>query len=125
MPSLELLEKERDRARHNSRYRKTLRSTVNVLIVVAAVAILAATLWLPVLRIYGTSMTPNLESGDIVLSMKGSDFKTGDVVAFYYNNKILVKRVIAGLATGYISMTTATCLSMARSWTSRMCRRKL
>lgn len=96
MPSLELLEKERDRARHNSRYRKTLRSTVNVLIVVAAVAILAATLWLPVLRIYGTSMTPNLESGDIVLSMKGSDFKTGDVVAFYYNNKILVKRVIAG-----------------------------
>lgn len=96
MPSLELLEKERDRARHNSRYRKTLRSTVNVLIVVAAVAILAATLWLPVLRIYGTSMTPNLEAGDIVLSMKGSDFKTGDVVAFYYNNKILVKRVIAG-----------------------------
>ncbi|WP_290172731.1 signal peptidase I, partial [uncultured Dubosiella sp.] len=73
-----------------------MRSTMGVLVVVAALAILAATLWLPVLRIYGTSMTPNLTAGDIVLSVKGSDFKTGDVIAFYYNNKILVKRVIAG-----------------------------
>ena len=96
IPSLELLEKERDRVKHNTKYRSTLQSTVGVLVVVAAIAILAATLWLPVLRIYGTSMTPTLEAGDIVLSLKGSDFKTGDVIAFYYNNKILVKRVIAG-----------------------------
>lgn len=96
MPSLDQLEKERDRVKHNKKYRQTLRSTINVLIVVAAAAILAATLWLPVLRIYGTSMTPSLSAGDIVLSVKGSDFSTGDVVAFYYNNKILVKRVIAG-----------------------------
>ena len=27
--------------------------------------------------------------------MKGTKFQTGEVVAFYYNNKILVKRVIA------------------------------
>ncbi|TGY65913.1 signal peptidase I [Dubosiella muris] len=96
MPTRAELEKERDRVRHNRQYRQTLRSTMGVLVVVAALAILAATLWLPVLRIYGTSMTPNLTAGDIVLSVKGSDFKTGDVIAFYYNNKILVKRVIAG-----------------------------
>ena len=69
---------------------------MGVLIVVSAIAILVATLWLPVLRIYGTSMTPTLKAGDIVLTSKGSSFNTGDVVAFYYNNKILVKRVIAG-----------------------------
>jgi signal peptidase I len=63
---------------------------------VAAVAVLVATLLLPVLRIYGTSMSPTLTNGEIVLSLKGSDFETGDVIAFYYNNKILVKRVIAG-----------------------------
>lgn len=96
VPSLDVLEKERDRVKHNARYRKTLRSTVGVLIVVAALAVLAATMWLPVLRIYGTSMTPTLNAGDIVMTIKGSDFKTGDVIAFYYNNKILVKRVIAG-----------------------------
>ena len=96
MPSLSELEKERDRVKHAHNWRKTFSSTVGVLIVVSALAILVATLWLPVLRIYGTSMTPTLEAGDIVLSEKGSSFKTGDVIAFYYNNKILVKRVIAG-----------------------------
>lgn len=76
VPSLDVLEK-RDRVKHNARYRKTLRSTVGVLIVVAALAVLAATMWLPVLRIYGTSMTPTLNAGDIVMTIKGSDFKTG------------------------------------------------
>ena len=56
---------------------------------------LAATLWLPVLRIVGVSMTPTLEEGQLVVSLKGSRFETGDVIAFYYNNKVLVKRVIA------------------------------
>lgn len=96
MPSLEELEKEAARIRHRKKYRATLRSTVSILTVVAAAAVLVATLWLPVLQIYGTSMTPNLEMGDIVLSVKGNDFEAGDIVAFYYNNKILVKRVIAG-----------------------------
>ena len=72
-----------------------MRNTIFTLITVAAVAVLVAVLLLPVLRIYGTSMTPTLEENNIVVSLKGSDFKTGDVVAFYYNNKILVKRVIA------------------------------
>ena len=65
------------------------------LITVAAVAVLIAVLLLPVLQIYGTSMNPTLGEGDIVISVKGNSFSTGDVVAFYYNNKILVKRVIA------------------------------
>ena len=66
------------------------------MIVVAALAILVATLWMPVLRIYGTSMTPTLEEGDIVISVRGGGFDTGDIIAFYYENKVLVKRCIAG-----------------------------
>ena len=65
------------------------------MITVSAVAVLVAVLLLPVLRIYGTSMTPTLDEGNYVVAVKGSDFQTGDIVAFYYNNKILVKRVIA------------------------------
>lgn len=96
LPSVEQVSSERERLRHGSRFRHTLNSTIAILIVVAAAAILVATLWLPVLQIYGTSMTPMLEDGEIVVLVKNSDFDTGDVVAFYYNNKILVKRVICG-----------------------------
>lgn len=95
-PSVEQLERELSRVRYKSRYRSVLRSTVYTLITVAAVAVLVATLWLPVLRIYGNSMTPTLQDGEIIFSFKTSDFEPGDIVAFYYNNKILVKRVICG-----------------------------
>lgn len=74
---------------------KTLKSTVGTLLVVAAIAVLVAVLLLPVLRIYGNSMTDTLHDHDIVASVKSGKFKRGDVIAFYYNNKILVKRVIA------------------------------
>ena len=74
----------------------TLRSTIFSLVCVAAVAVLVATLYLPVLQTYGTSMAPTLDDGDIVVSLKTGQLETGDVVAFYYNNRILVKRVIAG-----------------------------
>ncbi|MGM9613971.1 MAG: signal peptidase I [Oscillospiraceae bacterium] len=94
-PTLQQLEAELKRERYRQGYVKTLRSTVSVLIVVAAIAVLVATLMLPVLRIYGSSMNPTLMDGDIVVSVKNADFQHGDVVAFYYNNKILVKRVIA------------------------------
>ena len=93
---LEPLEAELSRVRSKGRYRQVLISTVSALITVAAVAILLATMMFPVLRIWGSSMTPTLREGQIVLSLKGSRFDTGDVIAFYYNNKILVKRVIAG-----------------------------
>ena len=95
MPSAEMVEKELKRVKNNQSFSRAVRNTVYVLITVAAVAVLVAVLILPVLRIYGTSMTPTLDEGDIVLSVKGSRFDTGDVIAFYYNNKILVKRVIA------------------------------
>ena len=92
---MEELERELKRVRYKDAYGKTLRSTVYALITVAAIAVLVATLLLPVLQIYGSSMTPTLEDGEIVISLKGSEFGKHDVVAFYYNNKILVKRVIA------------------------------
>jgi len=94
VPTLEQIETELNRMKYKSRYRSVLRSTVYTLIVVAAVAILVATLWLPFLRIYGTSMTPTLQDGEIICCVKTSNFETGDIIAFYYNNKILVKRVI-------------------------------
>ncbi|MBQ9063807.1 MAG: signal peptidase I [Eubacterium sp.] len=94
-PSKEQLEMELQRERYRKTFFGTLRSTIFTLLVVAAVAILVAVLLLPVLKIYGKSMTPTLTEGSIVLSVKGSDFETGDVIAFYYNNKLLVKRVIA------------------------------
>lgn len=95
-PSVEQLVAELKRVNYHSRYRAVLRSTLYSLIVVAAVAVLVATIWMPVLQIYGASMTPTLNEGDIVVSVKGSKFEPGDLVAFYLGNKILVKRCIAG-----------------------------
>ena len=94
-PSVTDLEAEIRRERYRHRYNEVLRSTLYTLITVAAAAVLVATLWLPVLRIYGSSMTPTLQNEDIVFSVKRSELNTKDIVAFYYNNKILVKRVIA------------------------------
>ena len=94
MPELEALQKELKRERYSRRFRRLLRSTVNALIVVAAVAALIATLILPVLQIAGTSMEPSLNDGDIVLLVKTDNMKTGDLCAFYYSNKILIKRII-------------------------------
>ena len=96
LPSLEQLTAELERENYKRRYNRVLRSTIYALIVVAAVAVLVATVWMPVLQIYGSSMTPTLNEGDIVVSVKGSDFAPGDLVAFYLGNKILVKRCIAG-----------------------------
>ncbi len=95
MPQLDALQKELKRERYKRRFRRLLRSTVNALIVVAAVAALIATLILPVLQIAGTSMEPSLNDGDIVLLVKKNDLQTGDLCAFYFSNKILIKRVIA------------------------------
>jgi len=88
-------EEELGRLKYRRRFIQTMYSTIGMLITVSAAAILVAVLLLPVLRIYGTSMTPTLTEGDYVISVKGSDYSTGDICCFYYNNKILVKRVIA------------------------------
>ena len=98
LPTIEQVEQERSRLRYKRRYSRTLKSTVAILIVVAAAAVLVATLWMPVLRIYGTSMMPTLEDGQIVVSVKSSSFEPGDIVAFYHGNKLLIKRFIAGSA---------------------------
>lgn len=98
LPTTEQIEQERKRLRYQSRYSKTLKSTIAILVVVAALAVLVATLWMPVLRIYGTSMVPTLEDGQIVVTVKSSHFEQGDIVAFYQGNKLLIKRFIAGSA---------------------------
>ncbi|MBR3755814.1 MAG: signal peptidase I [Firmicutes bacterium] len=95
VPTLDQLEFELRRERYQHRYRATLRSTILVLISVAAIAVLIATLWMPVFKIHGSSMTPTLNNGNVVIAVKSSQLESGDIIAFYYNNKILVKRVIA------------------------------
>lgn len=93
-PTTEQIRHELERVRHRKIFANTLRSTIFILIVVSATAVLIAVLLLPVLRIYGNSMNDTLDEGDIVVAVKGGNFDTGDVIAFYYNNKLLVKRVI-------------------------------
>ena len=95
-PTLEQLTAELARENYKRRFGRVLRSTLFTLVVVAAMAVLVATIWMPVLQIYGSSMTPTLNEGEIVVSVKGSNFEPGDLVAFYLGNKILVKRCIAG-----------------------------
>lgn len=95
IPSMELLEAELKKEQYKSNYSRVLKSTVFSLLVVAAVAVLIAVLLLPVLQISGTSMTDTLQDEDIVVAVNGSKYTTGDVIAFYYNNNILIKRVIA------------------------------
>ena len=100
-PSLDILKKELKREKYKRRYRKVLRLTINNLIVVAAIAALIATLVLPVLQIAGTSMEPSLNDGDIVVLVKTDNLETGDLCAFYFSNKILIKRII-GVPGDYI-----------------------
>ena len=93
-PTTDQIRTELERVRYRRTFANTLRSTIFILIVVSASAVLIAVLLLPVLRIYGHSMNDTLDEGDVVVSLKGSTFKPGDIIAFYYNNKLLVKRVI-------------------------------
>ena len=95
LPDTDALKAELRKARERSTFFRVLRSTIFALVVVAAVAVIVATLVLPIMQISGSSMTDTLQDQDIVVALRGSDVKTGDVIAFYYNNKVLVKRVIA------------------------------
>lgn len=88
------IEKELNREKYWFRYRKMLTSTIFVLVIVISLSIMIATFVFPVLQIYGESMNSTLFSGDIVLCVKKNKFEQGDVIAFYYNNKVLVKRVV-------------------------------
>lgn len=99
LPNSAEVEQELKRERYKRRYRSTLKSTIFALVTAAAAAVLVATLWLPVLQIFGASMTPTLQEGQIVVSVKVDEMETGDIVAFYYGNKVLIKRFIAGPGT--------------------------
>lgn len=96
LPNSTEVEQELKRERYRRKYRRTLKSTVFALVTAAAAAVLVATLWLPVLQIFGASMTPTLTEGQIVVSVKADELEPGDIVAFYYGNKVLIKRCIAG-----------------------------
>ena len=95
LPTTSQLEKELEREKYKLRYNKLLTNCFQTIIIVVALSVLISSLIFPVLRIHGKSMEPNLKQGDIVVSVKKSNFKSGDVIAFYYNNNILVKRIIA------------------------------
>lgn len=96
IPSLEEVEQERNRLQGQRRYRKVLRSTVYALVVVAAAAVLAATLVFPVLQVSGESMEPTLENQDVILLLKTDQLQTGELVSFSWQNKLLIKRIIGG-----------------------------
>ena len=95
-PTSDQLERELKRVLYKIKLWRTLRSTIFILVTAAAVAVLVAMLWMPVLQIYGSSMVPTLREGETVVSLKGKNYETGDIIAFYYGNKLLVKRYIAG-----------------------------
>lgn len=95
IPSLTDIQTERKRIRRRTYYKQALRGTVSVLIVVAAIAVLITTLFLPILQISGDSMSPTLEHNEIVVLLKTKKFDRGDLIGFYYQGKILLKRVVA------------------------------
>ena len=105
LPTIGQVETERKRYRRQKAYNKALRGTVHVLTIVAAVAVLIATLVLPVLQIEGTSMESTLSNGDIVLLTKTTRFSRGDLCGFTWNNKLLIKRVV-GLPGDWIEIDT-------------------
>ena len=94
VPSVRQLEEELKREKYRGRYKRLLRGTVSTVLVVIAAAVLISHLLLPILRIYGSSMSPTLVNGNIVTALRGGSYERGDIVAFYYNDKILVKRIV-------------------------------
>lgn len=95
LPTLEQVEAERNRLKHRKTYHKALSSTIYALIIVASIAVLVATLFLPVLQVTGISMEPTLKDEDVIVLLKSKQYETGDLCAFSYQNKILIKRIIA------------------------------
>ena len=105
IPSLEQIKREREKLKYKKEFHRTLRHVIGVLLVAAAVSVLLATVFFPILRVSGVSMEPTLEDGQIIVLEKSGKFKTGDLIGFYYQNKILLKRVI-GSAGDYIDIDT-------------------
>ncbi len=96
LPELEQLRAELKREKQKTRYNRIMSNTFYLLVMAVAASLVAASLWMPILQIYGASMTPTLKEGDIAVSVKGTDFENGDLIAFYLGKRLLVKRCIAG-----------------------------
>ncbi len=96
LPTMGEIEAERARLRYRKRYRQTLKATISVLLVAAALSVLVATLFVPVIQVSGTSMEPRLCDQDVIALVKKRNFRTGDLIGFYYQNKLLIKRIIGG-----------------------------
>ena len=94
-PELDAIQDEMRRSKSQSKYHQALKSTVGTIVVVAAIAVLVSSIFLPVLRVNGSSMQPNFAPGNILVAVKTKDYVPGDVCSFYYNNKLIIKRVIA------------------------------
>ena len=94
-PELDAIQDEMRRSKNQSKYHQALKSTAGTIVVVAAIAVLVASIFLPVLRVTGTSMQPNFAPGNVLVAVKTKDYVPGDVCSFYYNNKLIIKRVIA------------------------------
>ena len=103
IPSIEQVKREREKLKYKKEYRRTIKHVLGVLLVAAAVSVLLATVFFPILRVSGVSMEPTLEDGQVIVLEKSGKFKTGDLIGFYYQNKILLKRVI-GQAGDYIDI---------------------
>ena len=117
-PTLEQLQAEQKRLNHRKKYRRALAGTIGILVVVAALSVLVSTVFLPVFRITGSSMEPNLNDGDIIVAMKTDSFQRGQVCGFYYNNKLLLKRVIATAGMWVDIDEDGMCMWTAKSWTN-------
>lgn len=59
------------------------------------VAILCMVCFLPMMRVESDGMSPTLEKGQCVMVIPGDSFEHGDIIAFYYDGRILLKRIIA------------------------------
>ncbi|MBP3273744.1 MAG: signal peptidase I [Butyrivibrio sp.] len=93
-PSIDALKSELKRENNKKEYKRVLRNTLFVVVVVAALAVLVSSFFVTVLNVTGDSMTPTMNTGEIVIAQNSTSFEPGDLLAFYYNNKVLVKRVI-------------------------------
>ncbi len=93
-PTIDELKKELKRVNNKREYKRVLRNSIFVVVVVAALAVLISSFYVTVLKVTGDSMTPTLETGEIVIAQNSGTFEPGDLIAFYYNNKVLVKRVL-------------------------------
>lgn len=88
-------EKRQKRKKNRRNYLRALWSTIRTLIFIALLAMVAAHYFFPVMRIHTDGMSPALDNGDIVVALKGEQWQPGDMIAFYFNDKLMVKRVIA------------------------------